>query len=95
MSAASRENYRLLKSLGICTVCGRERAEKNRTMCWACLRYMAEARAMTRARHLDRHECTYCGKPLPEGETRQACDACREKYWKRRQRKSAAEAANA
>lgn len=26
------------------------------------------------------HQCTYCGADLPEGETRNKCDKCREYY---------------
>lgn len=74
--AKQRTKYR--KEYGLCIYCG-EPTKGSRASCDSCLSYYREYARQKRAEREAAHQCTKCGKPLPDGDTHRKCETCRAK----------------
>jgi hypothetical protein len=70
------ERYRDRLTAGLCTVCGNNPAEHERTKCLACLEQAAWRGAEERERRYKAGLCPICGKHRPNKGFR-SCEPCR------------------
>lgn len=67
------------KAAGLCTACGRDKAEAGRGKCAACAQAAREAEAARRATAAEKGLCEACHtRKRWQGQTR--CKTCRDKY---------------
>lgn len=90
--ASNRAQYAARKAAGICTICGKAKARKNRATCMACAE--REARYAHKDPNYQLHQypsitftCAKCGRTVvTDGDrdhrTRFCSASCEKKYWR-------------
>lgn len=71
--------YRLYQQLGICPLCRKVKLNKGEKRCPDCSKAQRERMRKYMGERVKNRLCTYCGKPLADGETSRRCKACRDK----------------